>query len=131
MKKIYCLLVLLLAVSPCFGEFYPDKLPPRKIVLDSADKLVIAEKAKGLEIVVAADALPITVFAAQELQQFMQKVLSTEIPIVNKVTPEKISWIIGINEWSRKAGISEKGMVRDSFRILRDGKKNLYCRSGR
>ena len=123
MKKIYCLLVLLLAVSPCFGEFYPDKLPPRKIVLDSADKLVIAEKAKGLEIVVAADALPITVFAAQELQQFMQKVLSTEIPIVNKVTPEKISWIIGINEWSRKAGISEKGMVRDSFRILRDGKK--------
>ena len=123
MKKIYCLLALLLTVLPCFGEFYPDKVPPRKITINTGDKLVIAEKAKDLEIVVAADALPITVFAAQELQQFLQKVLSAEIPIVNKPDPDKISWIIGFNDWSRQAGITEKGMVRDSFRILRNNRK--------
>ena len=107
----------------CFGEFYDGPRPPRRILLKQDHILTIAEHADDLEIVVAPDALPITVFAAQELQQFLQKALSATIPIAERPTPEKISWIIGINQWSREAGITEKGLIPESFRILRNGKR--------
>ena len=43
--------------------------------MSNDDILSVAEKTTDLEVVVAEKALPITVFAAQELQQFLQKVL--------------------------------------------------------
>ena len=89
MKKIYCLLTLLLTVLPCFGEFYPDKVPPRKITINTGDKLVIAEKAKDLEIVVAADALPITVFAAENLGDIIE-ILSAPDSASSKIPPKSI-----------------------------------------
>ena len=123
MKKILSIVLIFGIFLSCYGKFYDKPYPPRKILLQTDNVLKIAENAKNLEIVVAPEALPITVFAAQELQDFLQKVLAADIPIVNQPTPEKISWIIGINEWSCKVGITSRDMVPESFRILRKNKK--------
>ena len=104
-------------------RFIKSELPPRVIHIDEAQELTIPRKSADLEIVVAKDALPITKFAAQELKTHLEKALDTTIPIVNAVTPEKISFIVGVNEFSRQAGLDDKKLTRDSFMIRRDGRK--------
>jgi len=104
-------------------RFIKSELPPRVIHIDESQVLTIPRKSADLEIVVAKDALPITKFAAEELKTHLEKALDTVIPIVNDVTPEKISFIIGVNEFSRQAGLDGKKLTRDSFMIRRDGRK--------
>ena len=126
MKKI---IVPLLALSVVCGivsareRFIKSELPPRVISLDESQVLTIPRKSAELEIVVAKDALPITKFAAEELKTHLEKALDTAIPVVNAVTPEKISFILGVNEFSRQAGLDDKKLTRDSFMIRREGKK--------
>ena len=126
MKKI---IVPLLALSVVCGSvsarerFIKSELPPRVISIDESQELTIPRKSADLEIVVAKDALPITKFAAQELKTHLEKALDTVIPIVNDITPEKISFIIGVTEYSRQAGLDDKKLTRDSFMIRREGKK--------
>ena len=126
MKK--SLAVLLILASVCGGvsareRFIKSELPPRVIHIDEAQELTIPRGSADLEIVVAKDALPITKFAAEELKAHLEKALNTTIPIVNDVSPEKISFIIGVNEFSRQAGLDDKKLSRDSFMIRRNGRK--------
>ncbi|MBO4492156.1 MAG: DUF4838 domain-containing protein [Lentisphaeria bacterium] len=104
-------------------RFIKSELPPRVIHIDESQELTIPRKSADLEIVVAKNALPITKFAAEELKTHLEKALDTVIPIVNDVTPEKISFLIGVNEFSRQAGLDDKKLTRDSFMIRRDGRK--------
>ena len=104
-------------------RFIKSELPPRVIHIDEAQVLTIPRKSADLEIVVAKDALPITKFAAEELKTHLEKALDTVISIVNTISPEKISFIIGVNEFSRQAGLDDKKLTRDSFMIRRNGRK--------
>ena len=123
MKRFLLVVFAFLLMSSCFGAFYDGPRPPRKIRISNDDILSVAEKTTDLEVVVAEKALPITVFAAQELQQFLQKSLDTQIPVVNKPSADRISLIVGINEWSRQIGITGKEFIPEAFRILRKGRK--------
>lgn len=122
------LTVLLLAVvcgTPLAGRerFIKKNLPPRKICINEKQILTIPQKSSDLEIVVDQKALSITQFAAKELKTHLEKALNTSIPVVNTVSSDKISFIIGVNGYSHQAGLDEKKLTRDSFMIRRIGKK--------
>ena len=126
MKRSLTILLILAAVCGSVSareRFIKSELPPRVIKLDESQELTIPRKSSELEIVVAKDALPITKFAAEELKTHLEKALDTVIPVVNAVTPEKISFIVGVNDFSRQAGLDDKKLTRDSFMIRREGKK--------
>lgn len=99
------------------------KPAPRICRINHKQQLTIPLKSSKLEIVIARDALNITRFAAEELQKFLQQALDTRIPIVNAPTSGRISFFVGINFWSKAAGIDEKKLTRESFALKRTGNK--------
>ena len=117
------LLAMLCAASFAGPRFLKKELPPRKIAIDEKQVLVIPQRSANLEIVVDKNAQSITQFAAKELKTFLEKALNTTIPITDTVTPDKISFITGVNAYSRKAGLDNKKLTRDAFMIRRLGKK--------
>ena len=75
------------------------------------------------EVVVEKKASPVVRFAAAEATNFLSRVLGTPVPIVNAPSDGKASLILGMNEWSRKAGIDISRSPRDSYAIkTSDGK---------
>ena len=79
--------------------------------------------AGNTEVVVEKNASPVVRFAAAEATNFLSRVLGTPVPMVNAPSDGKASLILGMNEWSRKAGIDISGRPRDSYAIkTSDGK---------
>lgn len=78
---------------------------------------VVTLTAADTEIVVAPDAAPVTRFAAKELGNFLGKSLGAGLPVVEAPTPGRTSVILGVNAWSKAAGLSPEKLPRDGFRI--------------
>ena len=73
------------------------------------------------EVVVAANAAPVVKFAAEEMTNFLARVLGAPIPLVNSPTASRASIFLGDSEWSRAAGVDVSSLVRDAFVIKADG----------
>lgn len=124
MKKIITLFSLALLSLLCGDDLSSMLSPtPRSVEINSKNSLTIPLKSTNVEIVTAKDALNITCFAAEELQKFLQQVLDTRIPVVNAPTPGKISFIVGLNAWSKASGIDTKKLTPEAFFIKRSGNR--------
>lgn len=104
---------------------YGNTRPPRCIQIGKQEWMNLAMGAENLEIVVQTKQGLITGFAAKELKTFLEKRLKTAIPIVETPTPGKISFMLGISEYSREANIDDGKLCRDAF-IIRTEKNRIY-----
>lgn len=72
------------------------------------------------EVVVAPKASSVTVVAAQEMTNYLSKVFGTSVPLVRTPTEGKTSVILGINDWSKAAGVDPTNDPHDTFVIKAD-----------
>ena len=73
------------------------------------------------EVVIASKPPPVVRFAAAEATNFLSRVLGAPVPIVNEPSEGRASLVLGVNKWSRTAGIDLSGSPRDSFAIKTSG----------
>ena len=97
--------------------------PARNIKI--GEKPVIRMTAANCEVVVDSKAASTTRFAAEELRKFISERFGAKIPLVNKPTPGRASLIVGINRFSKKAGIDDSKLCRDAF-IIRTSANKVY-----
>lgn len=135
MKKNYLLGILMTAtgiLSAAYQDgarnekpFYGSERPARNIVIGKKVLQTLRPGAPDVEIVVAPDAFLTTKYAADALQTYLNRRLNAGVPIVNSPDPAKTSLILGINKWSKKAGIDERKLCRDAF-IIKTAGKDVY-----
>ena len=96
------------------------KRPPRKVVIDQQKQAALLT-AQNCTIVVDAKAGKVTRFAAEELQNFLSRILGGKIAIAS--LPGKGSNIyVGLGAFAARQGIKGEGLARDSFIIRTVGK---------
>ena len=125
MMKIFFLLSLfvLFSLNAFEKPFAGADRPPRKIKIGSAPFAVLTPGKTKVEILIAPDAYKTTRFAASELKTFLGKRLNTPIPVVNKPGKADLTIVLGINQWSKAAGLQESRLCRDGFFIKTSGKR--------
>ena len=74
----------------------------------------------GVEILIDKDSCKVVRFAARELADILRQTFGREVPTVTAPTAGRSQIVIGMNDWSRMAGISTNGLVRDEFIIKAD-----------
>ena len=87
------------------------------------DKMAVVFSPGGSEVVVKAGASPVVEFAAAEATNFLSRVLGAPVPVVREPTPGKASLVLGVNRWSKEAGIDPSVHPRDTFIIRTHGGK--------
>ena len=81
---------------------------------------------ENTEVVVAQNAAPSTRFAAKEMSRFISAALGSEVPVVHSPTAGKASVVLGVNEWSKSAGLAPEKLPRDGFQIcVADGRVHV------
>ena len=73
--------------------------------------------ASGTEVLVAPGAPSATRFAAQEMTNFLSRVLGAAVPLATAPSDGKVSIVVGTNGWSRAAGVDPAALKRDGFVI--------------
>ena len=73
------------------------------------------------QVVIPAAAPKAVVFAAEEMTNFLSRVLGGDVPLASAPLRGWISVYLGDSEYVRKAGIDISSLQRDAFRILVDG----------
>ena len=123
MKKIFLFLLCVCALALLQGEGVPDKVqrPARRIAVDPKSVLIVTPE--NTCVVVAKNAPSTVKFALKELNFFMEKIFGKPLSVVNAPVPGKNAIILGLNEFSAKAGIKPGDFCTDAFRLLR--RKNL------
>lgn len=118
------LVLLQILPLPAESPFLEDSRPPR--ITRTGNKInyrLIPGEKDAAEIVIGKQASKMTLFAAEELQSLLEQKLQVKYPIVRKPSPEKISLILGINSFSKAAGIDDSRLCRDAFIIKSEGNK--------
>jgi hypothetical protein len=128
--KIQISIILALASINALGTFEEaflgNKRPVRKIAIGKKALVNIpAKEFKHIEIVIAPKASKVIRFAAEELQSFLQERLQTSIPLTTVPSKDKVSFILGINCWSKQNGIDDKKLCRDAF-IIKNSNNKIY-----
>ena len=85
----------------------------------------LAVTSEGTDVVIASDAPPAVRLAAEELTNFLSRVLSGGVPIAHEPRAGRTAILLGVNEWSRAAGIDPDWLPRDSF-ITRVASDRVY-----
>lgn len=62
-----------------------------------------------------------TWFAAEEMTNFLSRVLARQVPIAHAPSPAKVSVVLGTNEWSEAAGVDVQSLPRDAAVIQSRG----------
>lgn len=101
--------------------FYEQGKPARKVELGKKAELSLS--AANTVVVTAPGASPTVQFAAGELSKYLGQTLGGVIPVVHQPDPDRISLIVGLNQWSDKAGIDRKSLIRDAFIIRTQGRQ--------
>lgn len=81
--------------------------------------------AETTEVVIAPDAPKTVRFAADEMTNFLARILGGNIPLSTRFTPGRVPVVLGSNDWSRAAGLSTDGFARDEF-VIRVGDGRVY-----
>ena len=81
--------------------------------------------ADSVEIVVAADASDATRIAARELESFLARAFGRRVPTVSAPTGAKKAIVLGVNAWSKAAGVDPTKLPRDSF-VMKTVGNRLY-----
>ena len=127
--KLLSLAGLFFSLSfPLFAEapFLGDSRPSRSIEIGKNSKIILKPgQTDAAEIVIAPKASKMTAFAAAELQNLLAQKLGVRYPIVRKLSPDKVSFILGINSWAQAAGIDDSRLCRDAF-IIRTAGRKIY-----
>ena len=120
---LFCFPVLMsFAESPFLG----DSRPPRSIEIGKNTKITLAPGQRdAAEIVIDLKASKMTSFAAAELQSLLERKLGVRYPVVRTPSPDRVSFILGINSWSKAAGIDDSKLCRDAF-IIRTAGRKIY-----
>ena len=79
------------------------------------------------EVLIAPDACPIVRFAADEMTNYLSRVLGAAVPLVTAPTDGRLSVVLGENEWSRAAGLDPSAEPRDTFFIKAEGSRLYIC----
>ena len=74
----------------------------------------------NVEVLVASNAPDVTMFAAEEMTNFLSQVLGAPVPIVKSPTEGKVAVVVGTNAWSAAAGVNPSVLKRDGFIIKCD-----------
>ena len=82
------------------------------------------ERVSQAEIVIT-ERTPILTFAAEELQRFLKEGAAVDAQIVSEPSGDKLSLILGDNEFSRGAGLDVSKLASEGYFIKRIG-SNLY-----
>ena len=125
-QKLLLAGLISIQLTALFAEppFLGDSRPPRSIEVGKTAKITLQPgQSDAAEIVIAPDASKMTLFAAQELQSLLERKLGVKYPIVRTPSADKVSFILGINSWSKAAGIADSRLCRDAFIIKTAGKK--------
>lgn len=69
------------------------------------------------DVVIEQAAPPVVRFAAEEATNFLSRVLGLSVPIVNSPREGRAALVLGVNKWSREAGIDPDSEPRDTFFI--------------
>lgn len=94
--------------------------------LEPSRLLVLVERGKSqYEIVVDSRAVEGVREAAKEFQRLVEKAAGVRLPIVQQPTRGRPSIVIGSHRLATKAGVTDLGLVNDSYRI-RAVSGNLY-----
>ena len=62
-------------------------------------------KADNTEVAVPSRASGPVQFAAEEMTNFLSRVLGKPVPIVRRINPAKTTIVLGTNDWSAAAGV--------------------------
>ena len=121
MKKIFLFLLCVCALALLQGEGVPDKVrrPARRIAVDPKSTLTVTPE--NTCVVIAKNAPSTVKFALKELNFFMEKIFGKPLTVVNAPVPGKNAIILGLNEFSARAGIKPEDFCTDAFRLLRRG----------
>ena len=114
--------ILCISCLVCFAVPPEVAIPPERHI-QIGEKNAAVATAANTEIVLASDASETTRFAAKELQAFLYLIFGKAIPVVNQVSKDKVSFILGVNAWSKEAKLDTAKLVRDSFLIRTDSSK--------
>ena len=89
-------------------------------------------EADRTDVVIEKNASPVVKFAAAEATNFLFRALGTPVPIENTPRESRVAIILGMNEWSRAAGIDPDSMPTDTYFIkTAPGRIYLAGRDGR
>ena len=72
------------------------------------------------EVLVAPHAPDVTVFAAEELTNFLAQAFSAPVPLVTSPTAGRTAIVVGTNAWSAAAGLDPTRLKRDGFILKTD-----------
>ena len=70
-----------------------------------------------VEVLIPPKAFKSVRFAADEMTNFLSRVLGGEVPIATQPSPSRVSIVLGTNDWTEAEGFSTAGLPRDGFRI--------------
>ena len=130
MKKFFLLslfVLCLFSLNAFEKTFAGDDRPKRKIQTGPGTFAVFTPGKTKVEILIAPDAYKTTRFAASELKTFLGKRLNTQIPIVTAPGKADLTIVLGINQWSKGAGLQESRLCRDGFFIKITAEKTIIA----
>jgi len=77
----------------------------------------LALTAGNTDVVIDAGAPKSVLFAAEEMTNFLSRVHGKDVPIVNAPRAGRTPVILGVNAWTKAAGLDPAALPRDSFQI--------------
>ena len=84
-------------------------------MLFSSVLAALALTAGKTDVVIEKDAPKTILFAAEEMTNFLSRVHGQAVPIVNTPRAGRTPIILGVNAWTRAAGLDPSALPRDSF----------------
>ena len=84
-------------------------------MLFSSVLAALALTAGKTDVVIEKDAPKTVLFAAEEMTNFLSRVHGQAVPIVNEPRAGRTPIILGVNAWTRAAGLDPSALPRDFY----------------
>src|SRR5690606_8720591 len=84
----------------------------------AADTYLVERGVPRAQIVIAEQPPRAVRLAAQELQDYIQKITGAHLPIVTKPEPGQVSVYVGSSEHTKRLGITAEGLKHGAYRIV-------------
>ena len=121
-RTLFLLLIAAGSICQAALPLYPENLPPRRVVTGQKTSVAVTPKSV---IVIDAKASNVTRFAAKELQNILGQVLGVTLPVKHELPAAGDAIVLGLNKWSKSAGIDGEKLPRDGF-VIKTAGSNLF-----